>query len=94
MQIISLLFQNSKQPLIQKREIAQQKIAQLNQQLLIVGLICPKETHLQPIKVKLQAERERWQLELQQAEAALDAIAIAPARHSCGDRLRQSGVPP
>ncbi len=94
MQIIALLFQNSKQPLVQKRHLAQQKIAQLDQQLRIVGLICPKEPHLQPIKAKLQTERARWQFELQQAEAALDAIAIAPARHSWGDRLRHSGLPP
>jgi DNA-binding transcriptional regulator GbsR (MarR family) len=73
MQILTPLFRNSKQQLIQKQQQAQAKVAELNQQLLLVSKERDRSTQakLQPIKSKLQTELEFWETELKQTEATL-----------------------
>jgi hypothetical protein len=89
MQITAFLFRKPKQPLIQKRHLAQQKIDQLDQQLRIVATICPNQAHLQTLKTKLHNEREKWLSELKQAE-----LSLVPVRRGLAQRFHQSGLPP
>jgi hypothetical protein len=91
MQIINFLFQNPNQRLFQRQQLAQAKVADLNQQLEILAKEsrCQPTANLQPIKAKLQTELEFWVSELKQAEATLAQPICSGASQGLGDRLRQ-----
>jgi hypothetical protein len=96
MRILTLQFLNSKQQFIQRQQLAQAKVVELNRQLGLVAKECDRSTQvkLQPIKSKLQAELEFWVAELKQAEATLAQPFCSGAGGGLGDRLRHSGLPP